>query len=60
MQDGTPATSETTASAGGSAAPLERFLSPEGEQDWFIEGLIDLRGKEDVDGALVQVRHVGR
>ncbi|MFT3709443.1 MAG: DUF3516 domain-containing protein [Archangium sp.] len=36
------------------------ILDAQGEQDWFIEGLIDLRGKEDVEGALVQVRHVGR
>jgi hypothetical protein len=35
------------------------LLDAQGEQDWFIEGLVDLRGKEDVDGALVQVRHVG-
>jgi len=36
------------------------LLDAEGEPDWFIEGLIDLTGRDDVDGALVAVRHIGR
>ncbi|MBL8912098.1 MAG: DUF3516 domain-containing protein [Archangium sp.] len=36
------------------------LLDAQGEKDWFVEGVIDLRGKQDVDGALVQVRHIGR
>jgi hypothetical protein len=34
------------------------LLSPDGEQDWFIEGTVDLVGREEVDGALVQVRQI--
>jgi hypothetical protein len=36
------------------------LIDAKGEQDWFIEGTVDLRGKEDVDGALVAVRHIGK
>lgn len=52
MQDGTPATSETTASAGGvpSATPLERVLSPEGE---VLDG-----GPVDVATAVGLFRHL--
>ncbi len=38
----------------------QSLLDLEGEPDWFIEGLVDLSEREDVDGALVTVRHVGR
>ena len=38
----------------------QSLLDVEGEPDWFIEGLVDLTDKEDVDGALVTVRHIGR
>ncbi len=31
-----------------------------GEQDWFVEGVVDLVGRPDVDGALVAVHHVGK
>ncbi|MGV3620587.1 MAG: DUF3516 domain-containing protein, partial [Archangium sp.] len=36
------------------------ILDGQGEQDWFIEGVVDLTSREDVDGALVSVRHIGR
>lgn len=36
------------------------LLDSKGEQDWFLEGTVDLRGRDDVDGALVSLRHVGR
>ncbi len=36
------------------------LLDERGEQDWFVEGLVDLVGREDVDGVLVAVRHVGK
>jgi hypothetical protein len=36
------------------------LIDAAGEQDWFIEGVVDLRGREDVDGALVAVHHIGR
>ncbi|MCU0700062.1 MAG: DUF3516 domain-containing protein, partial [Myxococcaceae bacterium] len=37
------------------------LLDAEGEPDWFLEGLVDLSERLDVDdGPLVQVRHVGR
>jgi superfamily II RNA helicase len=36
------------------------LLDLEGEPDWFIEGLVDLTNRPDVDGALVVMRHVGR
>jgi len=36
------------------------LLDSKGEQDWFLEGVIDLREREDVEGALVTVRHLGR
>lgn len=38
----------------------QSLLDVEGEPDWFIEGLVDLTDKDDVDGALVTVRHIGR
>ncbi|MFZ5444661.1 MAG: DEAD/DEAH box helicase [Myxococcota bacterium] len=36
------------------------LLDSKGEQDWYLEGVVDLRGREDVEGALVTLRHVGR
>jgi hypothetical protein len=36
------------------------LIDSKGEQDWYIEGVIDLQGRDDVDGALVTVRHVGK
>jgi superfamily II RNA helicase len=36
------------------------LLDLEGEPDWFIEGLVDLTDRDDVEGALVTVRHIGR
>ena len=36
------------------------LIDSKGEQDWYIEGVVDLKGRDDVDGALVTVRHVGR
>jgi hypothetical protein len=36
------------------------LLDSKGEQDWYLEGTVDLRGRDDVDGALVSLRHVGR
>jgi superfamily II RNA helicase len=39
----------------------QSLLDAEGEPDWFIEGLVDLTDKLDVDdGALLQVRFIGR
>ncbi|MDP1920021.1 MAG: DUF3516 domain-containing protein [Myxococcales bacterium] len=38
----------------------QSLLDLEGEPDWFIEGLVDLTDRPDVDGALVVVRHIGR
>lgn len=35
------------------------LIDANGEQDWFVEGVVDLRGKEDVEGALVAVHHIG-
>ena len=35
------------------------LVDSKGEQDWFIEGVVDLRGKNDIDGPLVAVRHIG-
>jgi superfamily II RNA helicase len=35
------------------------LLDSTGEQDWFLEGVVDLRGRNDVDGPLVAVRHIG-
>jgi hypothetical protein len=36
------------------------LVDSKGEQDWFIEGVVDLRGREDVEGTLVAVRHIGK
>lgn len=36
------------------------LIDSTGEQDWYIEGVIDLKGRDDVEGALVAIRHVGR
>jgi len=37
------------------------LVDSKGEQDWYLEGLVDLRGRDDVeDGALVTLRHVGK
>ena len=36
------------------------LIDSKGEQDWYIEGVIDLRGKDDVDGSLITIRHVGK
>jgi superfamily II RNA helicase len=30
-----------------------------GEQDWYLEGTVDLRDRPEVDGALVKLRHLG-
>jgi hypothetical protein len=38
----------------------QSLLDLEGEPDWFIEGLVDLTDRDDVEGALVTVRHIGR
>ena len=35
------------------------LIDSKGEQDWFIEGVVDLRGRDDVEGPLVAVRHIG-
>ena len=36
------------------------LIDSKGEQDWYLEGVVDLKGREDVDGALVTIRHVGK
>ena len=36
------------------------LIDSKGEQDWYVEGVVDLKGREDVDGALVTIRHVGK
>ena len=36
------------------------LLDSKGEQDWYLEGVVDLRGREDVDGALVALRSIGK
>lgn len=36
------------------------LMNAQGEQDWYLEGVIDLTDRDDVDGALVTVRHIGR
>lgn len=36
------------------------LLDAEGEPDWYIEGIVDLTDRRDVEGALVQLRHIGR
>ncbi|HEY1086708.1 MAG TPA: DUF3516 domain-containing protein, partial [Archangium sp.] len=36
------------------------LIDSKGEQDWYLEGIIDLKNRDDVDGALVTLRHVGR
>ncbi len=36
------------------------LIDSKGEQDWYLEGVVDLKGRDDVDGALVTLRHVGR
>ncbi len=35
------------------------LLDVEGNTDWYIEGTIDLRDRNDAEGLLVEVRHVG-
>ncbi len=35
------------------------LVDSQGEHDWFIEGEVDLREKNDVDGALIELRHIG-
>jgi hypothetical protein len=35
------------------------LLDEKGEQDWFIEGEVDLTERQDVDGAIVAVRRIG-
>ena len=37
----------------------QTLIDSKGEEDWFIEGVVDLRGRADVDGPLVAVRHIG-
>jgi superfamily II RNA helicase len=36
------------------------LVDAQGEQDWYIEGLVDLVDRQDVDGRLVTVQHIGR
>ncbi len=36
------------------------LIDSKGEQDWFIEGVVDLTDRDDVEGALVSVRHIGQ
>lgn len=36
------------------------LLDSAGEQDWYLEGVVDLRGREDVDGALVALRSISK
>jgi hypothetical protein len=36
------------------------LIDSTGEQDWYLEGIVDLKGRDDVDGALVSLRHVGK
>jgi hypothetical protein len=36
------------------------MIDAAGEQDWYIEGTIDLVGRPDVDGALITVHHIGK
>ena len=36
------------------------LIDSKGEQDWYVEGVVDLKGRDDVDGALVTLRHVGK
>ncbi len=36
------------------------MLDSAGEQDWYIEGTVDLVGRPDVDGALINVHHIGK
>jgi superfamily II RNA helicase len=36
------------------------LIDSKGEQDWYLEGTVDLKGRDDVDGALVSLRHVGK
>jgi superfamily II RNA helicase len=35
------------------------LVDSQGEQDWYLEGTIDLKDRPDVDGALVSLRHLG-
>jgi superfamily II RNA helicase len=36
------------------------LLDEAGEQDWYLEGVVDLRGRHDVDGALVALRSISK
>ncbi len=36
------------------------LLDSKGEQDWYLEGLVDLTERQDVDGPLLVLRQVGR
>jgi hypothetical protein len=35
------------------------LLDETGERDWYLEGVIDLSGRDDVEGLLLELRHVG-
>jgi superfamily II RNA helicase len=35
------------------------LVDSRGEQDWYLEGVVDLRGREDAEGPLVALRLVG-
>lgn len=36
------------------------LLDSTGEQDWYLDGVVDLRERGDVDGALVALRAIGK
>jgi superfamily II RNA helicase len=36
------------------------LIDSKGEEEWFLEGVVDLRNKEDVDGPLVALRRIGK
>ena len=36
------------------------MIDSAGEQDWYVEGTVDLVGRPDVDGALINVHHIGK
>lgn len=36
------------------------LIDSQGEQDWYVEGTVDLVGRPDVDGALIAVHHIGK
>jgi superfamily II RNA helicase len=36
------------------------LIDSAGEQDWYLEGVVDLRGRQDVDGALFALRSISK